>query len=490
MVKLFGEMRERIVKNRIRLSAKEYCAPQIFQEGGDWQGDWQGRTMLALCRHYLLAEEEGKTQILNQLEQIVAMLPGQTNEDGYFGELFDGTYVNEQQISGNSWFLRGLCEYYKISKRADIFDRIQKISVNYLARLIPFYEQYPKVKRENGEVSGHMQKTLVNGWRLSSDVGCAFMMLDGITQAYEVTEEDKLLPIITTMLEQFAGIDYLKCNCQTHATLSGTRGVLRYYWITKERKWLDLAIRNFNIYLDYGTTLNYANYNWFGRPAWTESCAIIDSLMVAQQLFLLTGDRRYLTFMNRCYYNAVRFLQRPNGGAGCELCLNNDNGNLKIFMYEAYFCCTMRLAEGLYSLAENSILYDGNLAVIPILFAFEKDGVKVFPEESEIGIKVRLKISETIGCLKIYIPGHCKVFCDRAHTVQNGFVCFENCKGDYMLELEFPEITEERMGHVLHMRGDWILFRNAEKADTSARKLINCMQLKDRAAVEKISLFI
>ena len=39
--------------------------------------------------------------------------------------------------------------------------------------------------------------------------------------------------------------------------------------------------------------------------------------------------------------------QRINGGAGPNTCVTKTNKVLKVSMYEAHFCCTMRYAEGL-----------------------------------------------------------------------------------------------------------------------------------------------
>lgn len=373
MIKLTGELKKRIDKNRVRLSEPQYSFPAIFQEGGEWPGDWQGRTMLALAYHCKVCEKHEKEITFSQLKEIVLSLDEYTNEDGYFGETFNGIYVNEQQISGNSWFLRGLCEYYKLSSDSSVLNRLNKISKTYLSRLKDFYLNYPKVTRENGLVGGHLQKEIVNGWLLSSDVGCAFIMLDGITQVYEITKNILLLPVIEQMLNKFEEIDYVKYNCQTHAVLSGTRGVLRFYKITKNERWLKLAIHNFKIYKDYGMTLNYANYNWFGKPSWTEPCAIIDSLIIAQELFRYTSEWKYVKFINACYFNALRFSQRPNGGAGCDTCLTEYNGRLAVHMYEAFFCCSMRIAEGLCRLVLNSFILINNIIYIPLLVGSEND---------------------------------------------------------------------------------------------------------------------
>lgn len=111
-------------------------------------------------------------------------------------------------------------------------------------------------------------------------------------------------------------------------------------------------------------TANYANYNWFGRPYWTEPCAIVDSYMAAMSLFRLTRQSEYAILANRIYYNALLASQRPNGGFGCDLCSGTEQSGAFVQtntdVYEAWWCCSMRGAEGLCSAAANSILTEDN----------------------------------------------------------------------------------------------------------------------------------
>lgn len=104
-------------------------------------------------------------------------------------------------------------------------------------------------------------------------------------------------------------------------------------------------------------TANYANYNWFGRPYWTEPCAIVDSYMASMALFRLTQQSEYAVLANRIYYNALLASQRPNGGFGCDLCSGTEQSGRFVQantdVYEAWWCCSMRGAEGLCSVAAN-----------------------------------------------------------------------------------------------------------------------------------------
>ena len=46
------------------------------------------------------------------MDQLIAILPEKTNSFCFFGEEY-GKVIDEQQISGHSWYLRGLLEYYQ-----------------------------------------------------------------------------------------------------------------------------------------------------------------------------------------------------------------------------------------------------------------------------------------------------------------------------------------------------------------------------------------
>ena len=60
--------------------------------------------------------QEERDSVYLQANEILRQLPEYTNIGGYFGDIFDENNVNEQQLSGNSWFLRGLCMWYEITE--------------------------------------------------------------------------------------------------------------------------------------------------------------------------------------------------------------------------------------------------------------------------------------------------------------------------------------------------------------------------------------
>ena len=360
-----GELGARCALLSARLESPIYRPDVIFKiEQGGWPGDWEGRTILALTSLARVTRREP-----SYLDEIVSSLPSHFNEKGYLGPVYENK-LNEQQLSGHGWLLRGLCEYYLYRKYDFVLPLIDGIVRGLFLPALGKYEKYPLTERSGGDMSG---STLSDEgcWMISTDTGCAYIPLDGLAQAYSVLTEympdekrDRAFSsLLDEMITAFIRIPFVEIKMQTHATLTGLRGVLRRYAQTSDENLLYEAKRVFNLYELYGMTKTYANKNWFDRPEWTEPCAIIDSYMVCSQLFASTDDPRYAELSQLILYNGVFHAQRNNGGFGCDTCA--DNGVLKMHCYEAYWCCTMRGGEGLAAAAAYAAT-DTGVIVNPI----------------------------------------------------------------------------------------------------------------------------
>lgn len=354
----YEEIQQRTALNFQRLSSEKYNCENIFQpKDYGWEGDYEGRALLAFVCHYIISGKKIAT-----MDYIIENIEQKTNKYNYFGNVFDGNIISEQLLSGNSWFLRGLCEYYNAFKDENVLSYINNIVNNLYLKLENFYKNYP-IEREiidKGDVSGEIVKT-IDGWRLSSDIGCAFIAIDGLTHAYEITKNEDLANFIKIIIEKFMTIDLLKLKCQTHATLTAARGIFRFYKLVQDKKYFNYAKSIFEIYVKNGMTYNYENYNWFNRGnTWTEPCAVVDSFILAINLYNETKQESYLRFAKRIYLNGLNFCFRSNGGAGTNTCVDENQKYLKVSeIYEAHFCCTMRYAEGLKYINEyKNILYE------------------------------------------------------------------------------------------------------------------------------------
>ena len=352
-----AELQTRIALNYRRLSTGDYYSiDEVFSaEDYDWYGDKEGRALLAFLCHYKISGN-----VIPCMEQMLAQLDEHLNPQGYFGPIWEQE-IQEQQLSGHSWLLRGLCEHYEIFGDDFCLRAVRKITENLFLPKRGRFSSYPIQRNLTGQggVSGS-QIGILDGWILSSDVGCAFMSIDGLSHAYKITKDPRIKALLDEMIAVYLGIDKVALKVQTHCTLTAARGMVRMYQETSDETYLNGARTIAALYFEGGgMTATYQNLNWWGRPdTWTEPCAIVDSLMLAGELYKLTADEHYRTLAARIYHNGLATAQRDNGGAGTDSIVAEDGTDtLSTGMYEAYFCCTMRLAEGLWYINENRELF-------------------------------------------------------------------------------------------------------------------------------------
>lgn len=349
------ELKIRIEKNRERLSCGDYYQYEsIFSpESYTWYGDKEGRALLAFMSHYKISGDK-----IPCMDKLLSELPHRLNDKGYLGPAFEDE-IHEQQLSGHSWLLRGLCEHYDVFADKASLDAIIGITKGLYLSKKGRFATYP-VDRDasGGDVSGSCTESC-HGWVLSSDIGCAFMSIDGLSHAYSILRGSDLEELLYEMCNVYLNIDKVKLKAQTHCTLTAARGMLRMYECTHNEFYLDGAKDIMDLYVNRGgMTATYQNLNWWGRPdTWTEPCAIIDSLMLSCELYKITKEPFFRETAARIYQNGFATLQRDNGGAGTDtVVLYGVYDTLHAKMYEAYFCCTMRLAEGLFYINENADL--------------------------------------------------------------------------------------------------------------------------------------
>ena len=357
-----AELDERISRSYDRLLGDYYQMPAVFQEYcADWPGDKEGRALLAFVSHYKMTGKRNPC-----MEALMEALPTYTNEHLYFDPKQDPV-IHEQQLSGHSWYLRGLCEHYEQFGDEFSLTALRSVTEHLFLPTAGRYRTYP-IHRDpkhlnEGGVSGH-SATLLEGWQLSTDVGCAFMAIDGLSHVYKITKDERVKALLDEMIEVYSSIDKVTLRAQTHCTLTAARGMLRMYGETGDESYLARAKGIYDLYtVGGGMDLTYQNLNWWGRPnTWTEPCAIVDSIMVALTLYGITKEEPYRQMAARICHNGLATAQRPNGGAGTDsvvyLPYESFPGVPDQYMtgYEAPFCCTMRLAEGLWFVSEHTDL--------------------------------------------------------------------------------------------------------------------------------------
>ncbi|GGF37792.1 hypothetical protein [Subtercola lobariae] len=385
-----------------RLCQPDYDTAAVIAETivDAWPGDLAGRLLLSLSRF----ARAGFPALPHATELVEGMLEA-VNAEGYFGEVL-GEVVDEQQVACHGWVVSGLLQYAAVSgdARASVaaFRIVDALLLPALARL----DSYPferDTSADVGEASGSAE-VILNGWRLSTDIWCVFLALNGLVPSFQQSGRSDIAAAIVLLRAVLDRVDVVAKRAQLHATLAAARCLADFAeaggvaarpavaggaggpvdssrdtavvadangsadataaaaatataTATAEfRAAAATAVRLYNAYAAHGRTLNYATFNWFGRPdSWTEPCAIVDSLALAYTLWRLTGEQRYLDDAQRIEYNALDTAERANGSFGLDSVMTPEHPELREVHPDARWCCTMRGALGLLEARENSV---------------------------------------------------------------------------------------------------------------------------------------
>jgi hypothetical protein len=398
-----GDLRRRAELNLRRLHDAEFQFDAMMSAftAREAPGDWVGRCLLALVQHARLLGHEA-----SHLREIVERLPLAFNARGYLGEVQPPGTADENRLGGHNALLRALCEYHRWRPDERVLGMLRSVITGLMLPTLALWAEYPDEPdpglRDNRLVGLTMRRT-TGSWRgLSTDIGVGFFVLDGLTQAYVVDPSPELRELVETVLARYVRFDPVAHSAQTHSTLSTLRGILRWWREVDPRpELLGLVLDRWRLYRGQAETEHHANYNWFGRPDWTEPCAIVDAFLLAVQLWSATGDADHLEEAHRIYHNALRHAQRPNGGFGCDLC-TGARGLIAAApheFFEAPWCCTMRGAEGLARAAQFGWFTGPEEIVLPFYFGgtarleFPDGAVRLaqetgYPEDGYVRLRV------------------------------------------------------------------------------------------------------
>jgi hypothetical protein len=432
-----GELQRRALRNFDRMEWENYHPAQVFLGNEGWPGDLEGRIVLALVLLARATHRDPRT-----LDAILCEFPAHLNPQGYFGDVCAPDTVLEQQMSGHGWVLRGLCEHYRWTSDARTLALLQGMVQNLALPTRGAHRNYPIIPEEREHQGGQGGHTVdrKGQWLLSSDIGCDFIFLDGVVQAYEILGGKDLAALIDEMIARFLEVDLVAIKAQTHSTLTTLRAILRYAILEHKPPLVAAAEERYRLYTSLALTENYANWNWFGRPLWTEPCAFIDAFIVAVTLWQITGKPCYLEDAHHVYYNAYGHGQRQNGGFGCDSCVGpgcgwSDHDSpeitfspfLTIKMEEAPACCSMRGGEGLARAVEYCYFTDEDSIVLPFFFDNEATlrlGNQTVTLKETTGYPytgdVRLQVSESSGSQPVVLKFFAPSWTEKHRLTRNG----------------------------------------------------------------------
>lgn len=361
-VRMTGELSKRLTASFNRLEEGFYSPPGLYDSpNAGWPGDKEGRTLLGLV---LLEQVTGRPA--KHLEASLDMYSRRVNARGYLGPVMAPDAIHEQTLGGQFWVLNAFYEYEEWKKNGRMNTGADQILNNIYLASAAAYPRYPTTPAARQSPTFQLADGRTGTWILSQDIGCGMAgSLDALTDAYRRHPSDVTARVLDTVIERWQEIQLEAIHAQLHSTLISTRSLLRHYGTTGRTELLQVAADRYRLYRERAMTDNFENHNWFGRPQWTEACAVVDSFIVAVQLWRYTGEATYLEDAHRIYYNGLSVDQRSNGGFGCNNCPSGTNPFQTIVFQEATQCCTMRGADGLAKAAQYCFFKSDAGVIVP-----------------------------------------------------------------------------------------------------------------------------
>ncbi len=314
-------------------------------------GDAIGRCLNALT---LLSRALHQKAPAN-LQEILKLSPGLQNRDGYLGPILPESRANEDTLAGHNGYFCGLSEYAGWTQDATAIATLRRMSANLF---VPCREAISLYRQDS-------EAALRVNWRLSGgDIGQLFLLLDGITRSYSLVPSPELKAAIETMIARYRALDLVKISAQTHAMLSAATGILRWHELQGRPEDLAFAKALYRQYRRLAMTQTYENFNWFNRPQWTEACAVVDSYLLAVNLWRITGEASFLEDAHLILFNGLLPGQLRNGGFGTGPCVGANGICRAKGHQEAPFCCSMRGGEGLARAIQHSYFMGHDTVVL------------------------------------------------------------------------------------------------------------------------------
>jgi uncharacterized protein len=291
------------------------------------------------------------------LKKVMAALPSMLNAEGYLGWVLPKNKADETGMSNVQWS-NGLTEYYLWTKDKTALQMNQNVFKGIILPVQEAFYYYYSPEKKDGKIQ----------WvHCTADTAQAFGIIDPATRGYPLFPSEELKAEIDELIRLYRKIDHVKIKAQIHAVLFTSRGILRWYEIHGDPNHLQFAESLYKNYRQLAMTENYENYNWFGKPEWTEGCAIVDSLTVALKLWQLTGKPQYLEDAHLILFNALLANQQGCGGDfGTNNCVGPNDTVLLRHKQTAPYCCSVWGGKGFARTMQYSQFMKDNGVIVTI----------------------------------------------------------------------------------------------------------------------------
>ena len=362
---------------------------------GYWQGEFWGKWIISAAR---VARYEKSAETVSFIREAGLRLAGLQREDGYLGTYRESSNFiapRAEDTNGrprwnwNIWCrkytLWGMLEAYLLTKEPQLL----RCAVRMANHLIGELEQKGRHLGETGTFLGmpscSIMKPMLILYRLSEDR----RYLDFCLSVAERWEDASVMPglIENALSGKPLPLWYPESNtwAKAYEMMSCFDGLVELYRVTGTERYLGAAEAFFDIIMKHerNVLFSVAFNDVFGYAAYdvsciTEPCDVIHLMRLCHELFLLTGDMKYMDAFEEAFYNpflAGVFSDGKWGARGVR-----GIGRHLTAVEQAFFtknhCCVNNMPRGFMNMAEGCVMHDAD-SIYVLLYTPSKSVLRV-----------------------------------------------------------------------------------------------------------------
>lgn len=438
----YGKMIDVFLDGRV---TSEYAQKTVYKEAeeafenqvddktaaGIWQGEFWGKWIISAVRASKYLRNE---TLRDFIKQGAKKMMTYQRQDGYLGTYKDSSRVfpptEEEAIAAlgfpalwnwNIWCRKytfwGMLEAYELLGDADMLNCAKGMADHLILELDALGVELGDTGTFNGLASCSIMKPMLILYRITEDE----KYLNICKKVADRWENPDIMPgLIANSLSGKRIREWYPDSqlwAKAYEMMSCFDGLLELYRITGESKYLTATEMFFDMLVKHEKNLlsSVAFNDVFGDGAYdvnsmTEPCDVIHFMRLAHELFLLTGDARYMDVFEDSAYNALFASAFKDGLWGARALRTSGRHMVAVVQAEMTHnhCCVNNMPRGLLNFAESCVMSDSGTLYVNMYSDF--DGrIKVGENTVSVKIegdypiedKVKITISGNAEALKV-----------------------------------------------------------------------------------------
>ena len=398
---------------------------------GIWQGEYWGKWIISASR---AARYNGSAELREFIREGARTMMSYQRPDGYLG-----TYKNSALLfpctieeglaklgyavewNWNIWCrkytLWGMLEAYALLGDADMLASARGMADYLIAELESLGVEPGQTGTFNGLASCSIMKPMLILYRHTSDK----KYLDFCLKMADRWERPEIMPglIANSLSDMRIREWYPDSNkwAKAYEMMSCFDGIVELYRVTGEQKYFDTVRRFFDMITEHEANIlsSVAFNDVFGDAAYdvncmTEPCDVIHYMRLAHELFLLTGEPKYMDIFESSAYNALFTSAFKDGKWGARA-LRAQGRHMAAF-YQANMkhshCCVNNMPRGLLNFVESVVMTEGETLLLNLYTDFDgsitvgdkRVAVKIGGDLFDTG-RVNISLSGFSGAVKV-----------------------------------------------------------------------------------------